>query len=149
MHNCPVRAVFLEDYDMGLGHILTSGVDIWLNNPRRPLEASGTSGMKALLNGVMNLSVLDGWWLEGYDGTNGWAIGEHYASGDEDEYDANSLYQLLETAVMPEYYTQPDAWSQRQRRAIATAALFTSQRMVAEYAARIYAGQPEPSPVRV
>jgi starch phosphorylase len=103
--------------------------------------------MKALLNGVMNLSVLDGWWLEGYDGSNGWAIGEHYGSGDEDEYDANSLYQLLETAVMPEYYTQPDAWAQRQRRAIATAARFTSQRMVAEYAARIYEGQPEPSPV--
>jgi starch phosphorylase len=138
MSNCPVRAVFLEDYDMGLARQLVSGVDVWLNNPRRPLEASGTSGMKCLLNGIPNLSVRDGWWDEGYDGTNGWAIGEGFAGGDEDEYDANSLYQLLETAVMPEYYEHPDAWAQRMRRAIATAARFTAQRMVDEYARSIY-----------
>jgi starch phosphorylase len=138
MHNCPVRAVFLDDYDMGLARQLISGVDVWLNNPRRPLEASGTSGMKGLLNGVPNLSVLDGWWLEGYDGSNGWAIGEHYAGGDEDEYDANSLYELLETSVIPDYYERPDAWTERMKRAIATAARFTSQRMVAEYADEIY-----------
>jgi starch phosphorylase len=94
--------------------------------------------MKALLNGIPNLSVLDGWWLEGYDGTNGWAIGEHYASGDEDEYDANSLYQLLETAVIPEYYDNSEAWGQRMRRAIATAARFTAQRMVTQYHAEVY-----------
>ena len=138
MHNCPVRAVFLEDYNMGLARELIAGVDVWLNNPRRPLEASGTSGMKCLLNGIPNLSVLDGWWLEGYDGSNGWAIGEHYAGGDEDEYDANSLYEILESSVIPDYYDRPDAWAERMRRAIATAARFTSQRMVAQYADEIY-----------
>lgn len=139
MHDCPVRAVFLEDYDMGLAPIMVSGVDVWLNNPRRPLEASGTSGMKALLNGVPNLSVLDGWWLEGYDGTNGWAIGQDYQPGqDEDEYDANSLYQLLEEAIIPEYYQRPDAWLERMRRAIATAPRFSAHRMVSEYVDGIY-----------
>jgi starch phosphorylase len=134
----PIRVVFLEDYDMGLGRILTSGVDVWLNNPRRPLEASGTSGMKCLLNGIPNLSVLDGWWLEGYDATNGWAIGEDYAAGDEDEFDAGSLYTLLEQRVMPDFYGDPEAWQRRMRRAIATSAAFTAQRMVADYADEIY-----------
>ena len=138
MRDCPVRAIFLEDYDMNVGAMLTSGVDVWLNNPRRPLEASGTSGMKCLLNGIPNLSVLDGWWLEGYDGANGWAIGEHYTSGDEDAYDAESLYHLLETAVIPEYYERPDAWTERMRRAMATAAAFTAHRMVEEYARNVY-----------
>jgi starch phosphorylase len=91
---------------------------------------------------VPNLSVLDGWWLEGYDGTNGWAIGEHYASGDEDEYDAESLYQLLEQAVLPEYYESPAAWGHRMRRAMATAARFTAHRMVSEYAESIYLASP-------
>jgi glycogen phosphorylase len=138
MAKCPVRAVFLEDYDMGLARVLTSGVDVWLNNPRRPLEASGTSGMKCLLNGIPNMSVLDGWWLEGYDSTNGWAIGEQYRDGDEDEYDAGSIYQLLESSVLPEYYKQPDAWTRRMCRAIATAAQFTAQRMVSQYADNVY-----------
>ncbi|MCC6629262.1 MAG: alpha-glucan family phosphorylase [Chloroflexi bacterium] len=134
----PVRAVFLKDYDIRLGRLLTSGVDVWLNNPRRPLEASGTSGMKCLLNGIPNLSVLDGWWLEGYDATNGWAIGADYAGGDEDEHDAESLYTLLEMAVIPEYYAGDEAWLRRMRRAIVTAADFTAQRMVSEYATDVY-----------
>jgi starch phosphorylase len=146
MHHCPVRAVFLEDYNMNLAGELIAGVDVWLNNPRRPLEASGTSGMKALLNGVPNLSVLDGWWLEGYDGTNGWAIGEYYHSGDEDAYDAASLYQLLEQAVIPEFYDQPAAWERRMGRAIVTAPRFTAHRMIGEYANEIYRAAPTPAP---
>jgi starch phosphorylase len=137
----PVKVVFIPDYDLGLGKLLTAGVDVWLNNPRRPMEASGTSGMKASLNGVPNLSVLDGWWVEGYDGTNGWAIGEDdglMAPEDEDVQDANSLYELLADRVQPEYYDRQDEWLQRMKRAIAAAPEFTTQRMVAEYARRFY-----------
>ncbi len=137
----PVKAVFIPDYDLGLGKLLTSGVDVWLNNPRRPLEASGTSGMKASLNGVPNLSVLDGWWVEGYDGTNGWAIGGEASPTDpatEDARDADSLYRLLAERVLPEYYDSPLAWLQRMRRAIVSSARFTTHRMVEEYARRVY-----------
>ncbi|MBV8087576.1 MAG: alpha-glucan family phosphorylase, partial [Chloroflexi bacterium] len=137
----PVKVVFIPDYDLGLGKLLTAGVDVWLNNPRRPMEASGTSGMKASLNGVPNLSVLDGWWVEGYDGTNGWAIGGEdglLAPEDEDTQDADSLYELLLDRVQPEYYQQPDEWLQRMKRAITASAEFTTQRMVAEYARRFY-----------
>jgi starch phosphorylase len=134
----PVRIVFVEGYDMRLARLLVAGVDVWLNNPHRPLEASGTSGMKALLNGVPNLSVLDGWWIEGYRGTNGWAIGEGYTGGDENAYDAASLYDLLEQEVMPEFYECPDEWVTRMRRAMATAPDFTAQRMVAQYATEVY-----------
>ncbi len=132
------RLVFVEGYDMRLARLLVAGVDVWLNNPHRPMEASGTSGMKALLNGVPNLSVLDGWWLEGYNGANGWAIGEQFSGGDEDAYDVESLYALLEEDVMPEYYDRPEQWTERMRRAIATAPDFTAQRMVAQYASEIY-----------
>src|SRR5690606_13950979 len=93
------RVLFLEDYDIDLGAALTSGADVWLNNPRRPEEASGTSGQKVPLNGGINLSVLDGWWPEAHDGTNGWAIGDETSWGDvaaQDEHDANSLYEALE-----------------------------------------------------
>jgi starch phosphorylase len=137
----PVKAVFVEDYDLALGKILTAGVDVWLNNPRRPMEASGTSGMKASLNGVPNLSVLDGWWVEGYDGTNGWAIGPEQAPPDpeqEDARDAESLYMLLSERVLPEFYDSPGDWLQRMKRAIAASARFTTHRMVGEYARRLY-----------
>ena len=137
-HDRPVRIVFVEGYDMWLAGLLVAGVDVWLNNPQRPLEASGTSGMKALLNGVPNLSVLDGWWIEGYRGTNGWAIGQSYAGGDEDSYDAASLYDMLEREVLPEYYERQDDWVARMRRAIATGPDFTAQRMVREYASELY-----------
>jgi starch phosphorylase len=137
-----ITAVFIPDYDLALGKLLVAGVDVWLNNPRRPMEASGTSGMKASLNGVPNLSVLDGWWIEGYDGTNGWAIGPDMAPPaspeDEDARDADSLYMLLAERVIPEFYERPGEWVQRTKRAIASAARFTTHRMVAEYARRLY-----------
>ncbi len=138
MEDTPLRVVFIDDYTMRIARLLVSGVDVWLNNPHRPMEASGTSGMKALLNGVPNLSVLDGWWIEGYHGTNGWAIGEGFSGGDENSYDADSLYTLLETQVLPEYYQRPDAWVERMRRAIATGPDFTAQRMILQYAAEVY-----------
>jgi starch phosphorylase len=134
----PARIVFVEGYDMRLARLLVAGVDVWLNTPHRPMEASGTSGMKALLGGVPNLSVLDGWWIEGYNGANGWAIGQGFSGGDEDAYDAESLYTLLEREVVPEFYDRPDDWTARMCAAIATAPDFTAQRMVAQYAAEVY-----------
>ena len=101
------RVYILEDYDMRIGRFLVQGVDVWLNNPRRPLEASGTSGMKAAQNGVPNVSVLDGWWDEGYEGDNGWAIGGRETDPDEaaqDWHDAQDLYRLLEEEIIPAYY---------------------------------------------
>ena len=102
------RLVFLEDYDMNLARYLVQGVDVWMNTPRRPNEASGTSGMKAALNGVLNFSVLDGWWREAYNGSNGWAIGEDADLDAEvqDEADAESLYDTLENKIIPLYYTE-------------------------------------------
>jgi len=136
----PVHIVFVEGYDMTLARHLVAGVDVWLNTPLRPLEASGTSGMKALHNGVPNLSVLDGWWIEGFSGTNGWAIGSGYSpdKGDEDSFDASSLYSLLENEVLPEYYDRSDDWLLRMARAVATAPQFSAQRMVEQYAAEVY-----------
>jgi starch phosphorylase len=136
--DAPVRVIFVAGYDMALARLLVAGSDIWLNNPHRPMEASGTSGMKALLNGVPNLSVLDGWWIEGYRGTNGWPIGEGYSGGDEDSYDAASLYDTLERDVIPEYYDRPDDWTARMTRAIATSPDFSAQRMVLQYASEMY-----------
>ncbi len=136
--DAPVRVVFVAGYDMALARLLVAGSDVWLNNPHRPLEASGTSGMKALLNGVPNISILDGWWIEGYRGTNGWPIGKGYSGGDEDSYDAASLYDTLEREVIPEYYDRPDDWTARMTRAIATSPDFTAQRMVLQYASEMY-----------
>jgi len=136
--DAPVRVIFVAGYDMALARLLVAGSDIWLNNPHRPMEASGTSGMKALLNGVPNLSVLDGWWIEGYRGTNGWPIGEGYSGGDEDSYDAGSLYDTIERDVIPEYYDRPDDWTARMTRAIATSPDFSAQRMVLQYASEMY-----------
>ncbi len=133
-----LRVGFLPNYNMWLGHKLTAGVDVWLNNPVRPLEACGTSGMKAVLNGVPNLSILDGWWAEGcVDGVNGWAIGQDWDQRD-DERDANALYESLEKRVLPAYYGDTDTWRSLQRAAIATAPAFSAERMVREYASRYY-----------
>jgi alpha-glucan phosphorylase-like protein len=142
------RVAFIEDYDMAVGRALTSGADVWLNNPRRPQEASGTSGQKVPLNAGINLSVLDGWWPEAFDGTNGWAIGSAQSLADtaaQDAADAASLYALLEGEVLREWKQRdarglPAAWIKRMRRSIATCGpLFTSHRMVRDYVTDIYA----------
>lgn len=142
------RLVFLEDYDMNLARYLLQGVDVWLNTPRRPHEASGTSGMKAAMNGVLNFSVLDGWWREGYNGSNGWAIGEDkdYDNPDlQDARDAESLYDILENQIIPLYYRErssdglPGDWIARMKESIRTISpQFSVRRMVKEYAERMY-----------
>lgn len=140
------RIVLLQDYDMALGRLLTSGSDVWLNNPRRPHEASGTSGQKVCLNAGLNLSVLDGWWPEGFDGTNGWAIGageEFHDESAQDAHDGESLYRVLEEEVLPEWTDRtngiPRAWLKRVRRSIQTCVpLFTSHRMVRDYVLEMY-----------
>jgi glycogen phosphorylase len=141
------RVFILEDYDMRIGRFLVQGVDVWLNNPRRPLEASGTSGMKAASNGVVNLSVLDGWWDEGWTGDNGWAIGNRDPLQDEaaqDWNDAMDLYRILEDETVPEYYERdrsgiPVRWVERMRRSIATTLWqFSTTRMLHEYTERLY-----------
>ena len=140
------RVVFLEDYDQEIARQLVQSVVVWLNVPRRPQEASGTSGQKVAINGGLNLSILDGWWLEGYDGANGFAIGNGADSGDVaqvDAADAESLYRVLEEEVVPLYYSReqglPRQWIARMRRAIQTLApKFNSNRMVEEYARKIY-----------
>ncbi|MBC7912117.1 MAG: alpha-glucan family phosphorylase, partial [Pyrinomonadaceae bacterium] len=141
------RAVFLQDYDQEIARQLVQSVDVWLNVPRRPQEASGTSGQKVAMNGGLNLSVLDGWWIEGYDETNGWAIGEQDESADEtlmDASDAESLYRVLEQEVVPQFYERdaegiPRRWVKMMKRSIATLLpVFNSDRMVEEYAREIY-----------
>src|SRR6266542_3911590 len=141
------RVVFLEDYDSYIARRLGQGVDLWLNHPLRPLEASGTSGMKAAPNGGINLSVLDGWWREGYNGSNGWAIGAEINNGTtefQNEVDASSLYQLLENQIVPLYYAKPDgklplAWLQLMRESIRSVTpVFNTQRMVKEYTEQLY-----------
>ena len=139
--------VFLEDYDSYIARRLVQGVDLWLNHPLRPLEASGTSGMKLAPNGGLNLSVLDGWWREGYNGNNGWAIGPEIDNGTiefQNEVDAGSLYQLLENQIIPLYYAKPDgklplAWLQLMRESIRSVTpVFNTHRMVKEYTERLY-----------
>jgi len=133
--------VYLEDYDMRLGALLTAGVDLWLNTPRQPLEASGTSGMKAALNGVPSLSILDGWWIEGHvEGVTGWAIGEAWSGGDPDDgADAAAFYEKLESAVIPTFYSRPDAYAHMRRWAIAlNGSFFNAERMLLQYAVHAY-----------
>jgi starch phosphorylase len=142
------RLVFLEDYDMNLARYLIQGVDVWLNTPRRPNEASGTSGQKAAMNGVLNFSVLDGWWHEGYNGNNGWAIGDdqEYASFDQqDDADAKNLYDTLENEIIPLFYHErsadglPGDWIARMKESIRTLSpRFSIRRMVKEYTERMY-----------
>lgn len=141
------RLVFLEDYDMNLARYLVQGVDVWMNTPRRPMEASGTSGMKAALNGALNFSVLDGWWREAYNGRNGWSIGEdkQLESQDiQDAQDAESLYTTLENEIIPLFYDRdskevPHEWIARMKASIRTVApQFSTRRMVKEYIERFY-----------
>jgi starch phosphorylase len=142
------RLVFLEDYDMNIARYLVQGVDIWLNTPRRPLEASGTSGQKAALNGVLNFSVLDGWWREGYNGNNGWPIGDDDNSADpqeQDNRDRVDLYDKLENDIIPLYYTNrsteniPTQWMVRMKESIRTLApQFNTKRMLKEYMTDYY-----------
>jgi starch phosphorylase len=141
------RVFILEDYDIRMARYLVAGVDIWLNNPRRPLEASGTSGMKAAANGVVNLSVLDGWWDEGWTGDNGWAIGGRETNPDEraqDWSDAQDLYRILEQEVVPQYYERdanglPSTWVDLMRRSMgSTLWRFSTTRMLHEYVERMY-----------
>jgi starch phosphorylase len=133
------RVGFLVGYDMALARALVQGVDVWLNLPRRGEEASGTSGMKAALNGALNLSVLDGWWDEGYDEAVGWAIAGSGAEGDQDRGDALELFRLLDEAVLPAYYGGGGEWPERSRAAIAHAGdRFSSHRMVRQYVSRYY-----------
>ncbi|TMC66342.1 MAG: glycosyltransferase family 1 protein [Chloroflexi bacterium] len=155
------RVFILEDYDMRIARFLVQGVDIWLNNPRRPLEASGTSGMKAATNGVVNVSVLDGWWDEGWTGDNGWAIGGRDTNPDEaaqDWADAMDLYRLLESEIVPRYYERnakgyPPGWVEMMRRSMATTLWrFSTTRMLQEYTEWLYlpaAGIPVTKPARV
>lgn len=141
------RLVFLEDYDMNLARYLVQGVDVWLNIPRRPNEASGTSGEKAALNGVLNFSVLDGWWREGYNGMNGWAIGDEHDYDDpdvQDQKDIESLYDILENEIIPLYYDRsegnlPREWIARMKASIRTLGpQFSMRRMIKEYAEQLY-----------
>lgn len=141
------RVTFIEDYDINVARHMIQGVDVWLNNPRRPLEASGTSGQKAVLNGGLNLSVLDGWWAEAYDGSNGFAIGKgrcHSSDAINDERDANYLYETIENNVIPMFYDRdidglPRQWIRLMMNSIATCAWrYSSHRMVMDYTQSMY-----------
>ena len=141
------RIIFVEDYDINIGRRLCQGCDVWLNNPLRPYEASGTSGMKLPLNGGINLSVLDGWWLESFNGKNGWAIGSEISGGSneyQNEVDIQSLFSVLENQIVPLYYAKPDgrlplAWIQSMRESMRTIVpMFNTHRMVKEYDRFLY-----------
>ena len=143
------RAVFLQDYDQEIARRLVQSVDVWLNVPRRPHEASGTSGQKVAMNGGLNLSSLDGWWIEGYDGTNGWAVGDASVGADDasmDASDAESLYRVLENEVVPQFYERdaegiPRGWVAMMKRSIQTLLpAFNSDRMVEDYIREVYLG---------
>lgn len=146
-HQLGGRIAFVEDYDMHMARCLVQGVDVWLNTPTRPREASGTSGMKAAINGVPNLSILDGWWAEGYNGANGWAIGRQEAQFDgekQDQADANAIYDLLEQEIVPLYYQRdrdniPRGWIEIMRESIHSCApMYSTCRMLKEYTNRLY-----------
>lgn len=141
------RIVFIEDYDLNVARYLVQGVDVWLNNPRRPLEACGTSGMKAAANGALNLSILDGWWVEGYAPGLGWAIGageEYDDQKDQDEIESHAVYNLLEKEIVPLFYERgkdnlPREWIRMMKQSMKTlAAYFNSHRMVQDYFHRFY-----------
>jgi starch phosphorylase/maltose phosphorylase len=146
------KVIFLENYNMEIGRMLVSGSDVWLNNPRRPMEASGTSGQKVNIHGGLNLSILDGWWPEGYNGQNGWAIG-HDASAEirdatvQDPEDAEFLYQTLKNEVIPAFYERgddnlPHQWIARMKSSMQTLPqAFSAERMLLDYLGRIYQPQ--------
>lgn len=137
-----VRVVYLENYDMALAKSICAGVDVWLNTPQRPQEASGTSGMKAALNGVPSFSVLDGWWIEGHmEGVTGWAIGEKLEDSGNPISEVDSLYEKLERVILPLFYQQPMAFAEVRRSAIAlNGSFFNTQRMVFQYLRNAYFG---------
>jgi starch phosphorylase len=138
------RVAFVEDYGELLAQYLVHGVDVWLNNPLPPLEASGTSGMKAALNGVPHLSIMDGWWIEGFNGRNGWAFGDGHITGDRDQTDAKAIYEILEKNVIPLYYRVsddgvPHGWVKLMKESIkSNAPRFSARRMVTEYVDKFY-----------
>ncbi|MDA8020394.1 MAG: alpha-glucan family phosphorylase [Thermoanaerobaculia bacterium] len=141
------KVIVLENYDMRMGRMLVQGVDVWLNTPRRPMEASGTSGQKVAMNGGLNFSIADGWWPEGFDGHNGWVIGSHEDYDDEarqDHDDVSSLYDILERDIVPLYFSRgsddlPHGWVERMKDAMTTlTASFSASRMVADYARLAY-----------
>ncbi len=141
------KIFILENYNIGLSRYLISGVDVWLNNPRRPMEASGTSGEKAAVNGVINFSVLDGWWCEGYNGENGWTIGtnaQYDTYEEQDKADSNSLYHNLETRIIPAYYNKnengiSDEWMRYMKNSIkTTGGKYSTSRMVIDYVNELY-----------
>jgi starch phosphorylase len=142
------RVAFIDDYDLHVAHFLVQGCDVWLNTPRKPLEASGTSGMKAAVNGVPHLSIGDGWWAEGYDGANGWLIEGIASGGDvaaQDAADADALYRLLEEKVVPTFYDRdkagvPRAWLRVVKESIRTVVpRFSARRMMKDYVELMYA----------
>jgi starch phosphorylase len=144
-----VKIAYLEDYDMRQAKLITAGVDVWLNTPQPPLEASGTSGMKAALNGVPSLSVMDGWWIEGcIEGVTGWAIGLHGkvdgerpTSEADRSRDARGLYDKLEQAILPLFYREPDRFTQMMLHCISlNGSFFNTHRMVQQYVAKAYFG---------
>jgi starch phosphorylase len=136
LSNDLLQIIYLENYDWKLGALLTAGVDVWVNTPRRPYEASGTSGMKAALNGVPSLSILDGWWIEGcIEGFTGWAIED----GADDAAEADSLYKKLETAVVPLYLDAPEKWAHLMRTTVAfNGSYFNTNRMARQYTRNAY-----------
>lgn len=133
-----VKVTYLANYDAALAAVLTAGCDVWLNTPRRPMEASGTSGMKAAHNGVPSFSVLDGWWIEGHiEGATGWSIGD--LSAQSENRDAEDLYAKLRNAIVPVFYQDHDHWVEMMRKVIAfNASFFNTHRMVQQYAASSY-----------
>ncbi len=135
-----IPIVYIEDYDMTLGHFICAGVDLWVNTPQKPQEASGTSGMKAALNGVPSLSVLDGWWIEGHlEGVTGWSIGDGWQVASNPAMEASSLYEKLEYLILPAFYKGPDAFGEIMRSAIAiNGSFFNAQRMVSQYVKNAY-----------
>ena len=136
----PDSVVFLEDYNIEIGRMLTRGVDLWLNNPRRPLEASGTSGMKAAMNGILNLSILDGWWPEACrHGINGWQFGNGYQGDGQDKHDLKHLYKVLLEEVLPTYYENKDKWTKMMQNSIEdTYDRFSAKEMVRKYYKKLY-----------
>ena len=141
------KVVFLENYDMNVARYLVQGVDVWLNTPRRPYEASGTSGMKAAANGVLNCSILDGWWVEGYAADLGWAIGRgetYNDTGYQDHIEGQALYDILEKQIIPLFYARgventPHEWIARMKNCMRKLApVFSTNRMVRDYAEKFY-----------
>jgi starch phosphorylase len=135
-----IPVVYLENYDMNLARDLVAGVDLWLNTPLRPLEASGTSGMKAAMNGVPSFSVLDGWWIEGHiEGHTGWSVGNGYEDMADTRAEIDSLYEKLSTIILPLFYEQPDRFAEVMRSTIAiNGSFFNTQRMVQQYVLNAY-----------